>query len=455
MNTPLSIITKWVDGAWTGESSVLESRCTGASKDTRTIKPGDLYIPIIGEVYDGHQFVEEALRKGAIASFWQEDHLPIPAHLPLIVVKDSLSALQSLARQYREIQNVKVIGVTGSNGKTTTKDLIASVLSAKYRVHKTEGNLNSQVGLPFVILHMEKDTEILVLEMGMSNRGEIERLSHTAKPDVAIITNIGESHLQQLGSRENIAEAKLEITAGLSEKGLLIYNGDEPLLERNYPYRSLTFGKRKTSDLCLEQLKWTGRNGLEFTIHGSPTRFQIPLLGEHNVLNAIAAVAVGRECGLTDEDIAIGLRDAKVTGMRIEVIKGIKGMKILNDAYNASPTSMKAALQLLNELPGHETKIAVLGDMLELGDEEKKYHQEVGEQLDPSAIDWLCTYGSRGKWIAEGASRRFPQERILSSLDKQEIIDFVSNLADANTVTLIKASRGMKLESVAQGLSAT
>lgn len=432
----------------------------GVSKDTRTLPEGCLYIPLIGESFDGHQFVQDAIDKGAAASFWQRDRENPPHGVPLILVDDTLSALQALAKAYRHQLDVRIVGITGSNGKTTTKDMTAAVLSTTYKVHKTLGNYNNHIGLPLTLLQLEENTQIAILEMGMSSRGEIQFLSELAEPEIVLITNIGESHLLQLGSRLEIARAKTEILAGLQQDGTLVYNGDEPLIEqvlteleeqhtkKNFRFHRVSFGAQKDNDLYPRQLRMDAA-GTHFEVqrfNGVP--FYIPLLGSHNVINALAAIAVGVHFGIPAAVIAEGLKKLEMTSMRIEILKAPSGLTILNDAYNASPTSMKAALKLLTELQGYRRKIVVLGDMLELGEQEAEFHRQIGAMLDPQQIERVYVFGTLARHIAEEAATRYPSGRVLSFDDKNRLAQALAAYADPQDVILVKGSRGMKLEQV-------
>jgi UDP-N-acetylmuramoyl-tripeptide--D-alanyl-D-alanine ligase len=435
-----------------------EQRIQGVSTDTRTIAKDTLFVPLVGEKFNGHDYVSEAVRKGAAAVLWQEDQGEPPTGVVAVIVDDTLSALQRLAARYRESLGIKVIGITGSNGKTTTKDMVAAVLSARYKVHKTEGNLNNHIGLPRTLLALDPDTEFAVVEMGMSGFGEIELLSRIASPDAAVITNIGEAHMLQLGSRDGIANAKLEILCGLKEDGLFVYPGEEPLIARHVgdavrpkSYRELRFGTGSDNDAALKSVR-IGDATTSFQIQGSDVEFVIPLLGRHNAMNALAAILVGREFGLEDRKIAQALRDMLPTGMRIERVKGKQGVTILNDAYNASPASMKAALELLAQSASYRRKFAVLGDMLELGPDERKFHREIGLTLTPDSVDFIYTYGALGAEIAAAAADRFAAGRVASFSTKEEIVERILQTAAAGDVVLVKASRGMKLEDVVDGL---
>nr|WP_275695662.1 UDP-N-acetylmuramoyl-tripeptide--D-alanyl-D-alanine ligase [Fredinandcohnia sp. SECRCQ15] len=423
----------------------------GVSIDTRTIQSGNLYIPIVGETFNGHEFVETAIDNGASAVLWGMNESNPPKGIPVIYVEDTLVALQNLAKNYRDELSIKVVGITGSNGKTTTKDMVTAVLSTVFRVHKTEGNLNNHIGLPLTILRLNEDTEVAVLEMGMSAFGEIEFLTKLARPDIAIITNIGESHMQDLGSRDGIAKAKLEIVDGLAQSGILIYDGDEPLLldkVKKLNISSLTFGSTGKNDLFPTDVKLES-NGTYFSINkNNGEEFYIPVLGKHNVNNATAAIAVGLHFNLSWNEIKAGLKNSKITNMRLELIEGKNGLKLINDAYNASPTSMKAAISLIQDLKGFNRKIVILADMLELGENEIKYHEEMGHLLDPTKIDYVFTFGKLGEYISKRAVERFPTGRVKAYLNKEELIAELGKVVNKDDVVLLKGSRGMKLEEV-------
>ncbi|WP_150266684.1 UDP-N-acetylmuramoyl-tripeptide--D-alanyl-D-alanine ligase [Paenibacillus tepidiphilus] len=433
----------------------------GVVTDSRRITPGCLFVPLAGEKFDGHAYAEGALAAGAAATLWQRDRGEAPA-ADAILVDDTLEALQQLAAAYLNEVAPKVVGVTGSNGKTTTKDMITALLSQKFKVHKTQGNFNNHIGLPLTVLAMESDVEIAVLEMGMSSRGEIALLASLAPPDVAVITNIGESHLLQLGSRMEIARAKLEIAEGLKPGGLLIYHGDEPLLAAGLQEESFTapqglklfrFGLGTDNDDYPTGMM-NHSAGMTFTAHLYPEQaFTLPLPGRHNVVNALAALAVARHFGVDEAQIEQGFRGLKLTGMRIEVLQTSGGVTLLNDAYNASPTSMKAAIDVLQSYKSGGIRIAVLGDMLELGPDEISFHQEVGAYLDPELTDCVYTYGPLAGHIAESAKATFGPGRVQAFTDKEKLADALIAKCRAKDVVLFKASRGMRLEEVLNRLN--
>nr|WP_191297232.1 UDP-N-acetylmuramoyl-tripeptide--D-alanyl-D-alanine ligase [Paenibacillus sp. PL91] len=425
----------------------------GVSIDSRTLKKGNLFVPIV-RIDDGHKYVKQAFDNGAVASLWQADHLPPPEGLPLIIVDDTLKALQNIAQSYREQLNCKVIGVTGSNGKTTVKDIVTSILSTKYIVQKTYGNLNGEYGLPLTLLEVGEDTEIVVLEMGMSNVGEMKVLSEIAKPDFGVITMIGVSHLSSLGSREGIALAKLELLEGLSPNGSIIINGDEPLLTQALTERTLPettsvvrFGESHTNDyfpLTMDQ----NQSSLSFTLNRYTDEFSVPLLGRHNILNVLAAIALADRFQINQQDIQSGLTNLEVTGMRMERIPSPKGFLIINDAWNASPVSMKAAIETISNLDGFNKKVLVLGDMLELGDKEIEFHEEIAKSIDTSKIHSVFTIGNLSRIISDTLSGSELEGVVKHFTSKEDLVSECNRIIKKNDVILVKGSRGLKLEEI-------
>lgn len=437
------------------------TRIRGVGTDTRRLAAGSLFVPLQGEQYDGHRFAAEALARGAAATLWQRDRGAPPAGAH-VLVDDTLAALQDLAASYRRQLAVRVVGITGSNGKTTTKEIVSAVLSARWRVHKTKGNLNNHIGLPLTLLELDEGAEIAVLEMGMSGFGEIELLSAIARPDAAIITNIGDAHMQQLGSREGIARAKFEIASGLGAGGLLVYPGDEPLLaalvdeaKADGRLDLLTFGQGAACQYAPEAVR-VGADGTAFAVRredGAVTEpFFMPLLGRHNAVNAVAAYALASRFGVTDRQFAEAIRAMTPAGMRIETVRAASGLTILSDAYNANPAAMKAAIELLRELRGFARKIVVLGDMLELGPDAEAFHREIGRQLAPPEFDFVYTYGELAAYIAEECAARFPPGQVEAFADKAALADRLRRLAGPEDVVLVKGSRGMRMEEVVEAL---
>ncbi|TPV46993.1 UDP-N-acetylmuramoyl-tripeptide--D-alanyl-D-alanine ligase [Bacillus dicomae] len=424
----------------------------GVCIDSKNMKEGNVFVPII-RVKDGHEYVKEAMDNGAVASLWKKSYGIPPKGIPIIFVDDTLFALQQLAQHYRREINIKVIGITGSNGKTTVKDIIGSILSSTYRVHKTIGNFNSQIGLPLTILEMKRDTEFLILEMGMSEKGQIRNLSRIAQPDVAIITMIGQSHLETLGSREEIAKAKFEIVDGLNDDGLFLYNGDEPLLSRNnnmFGIECKSFGEKDTNDLYPNNVQ-LDEYGVHFKLNDSTkVKYDVPLHGKHNILNAIVGIAVGQFYNVPIEKIQEALQQINITQMRFQFLTAKTGFTIINDAWNASPSSMKAAIETLQKLNAYEKKIIVIGDMLELGKKAETYHREIGKMLNEESIQYVFTYGALSEIVAEEARKNYHTGKVQSFDNKAELAEEILKVITKKDVVLLKGSRGMALEEIVQ-----
>lgn len=429
---------------------------SGICTDSRKVLSGDLFVPIVGINFDGHDFIDAALKGGAHGAI--SDRAVESCEDKLIIkVDDTLKALGELASYYRHKFSVPFVAVTGSVGKTSTKDMIASVLSKKYKVLKTDGNFNNEIGLPLTLFRLQGCHEVGVVEMGMSGFGEISRLSAIAKPDIAIITNIGMSHIEKLGSQENILKAKMEIFESLHKNGLAILNGDDDLLfhlKEVLPYRKVFFGKREGVDYRAYGIETIGGKGTCFKVLVKGLEYEvfIPVPGVHNVYNALAAIAVGLELNLTMEHILKGIEEFSPGKMRLEVTS-IHGAKIINDSYNASPQSMEAAIDVLKEISGKARSIAVLGDMLEMGEWAKGAHIGVGRYAAFKKVDCLVTVGEIAKNIALGALEAGMKENNVFSFNSNaEASDFLASYYKAGDTMLFKASRGMKLEEIIEHL---
>lgn len=436
----------------------------GVSKDSRHID-GELFIPIVGENFDGHQYIEQAIANGAKATLWNK-RVPIPEHLkhiPFLLVRDTVAALQKLATSYRTELFTRIVAITGSNGKTTTKDMTAAILSSQYKVSKTIGNLNNHIGLPLTILSLEEETDIAVLEMGMSGFGEIELLTKIASPDIAIITNIGDAHMEQLGSREGIAKAKVEILQGLDDDGVFIYNSDEPLIEQAvkeallpYQFKQVSFGFNGSPMWKAEHLAITPFDATFTVLHenkaSSIGELTIPITGKHNVGNALAAIAVARLFGISAEQIKDGFKQLEVSAMRAHPSKAKCGATIINDAYNANPTAMKVAIQAISEYSGYNRKWVVLGDMLELGEHEHQLHAEVGAYAVDAGVDVVIGFGPRSIHLIEEVNRLSTTIIAKHFATKDELFAFVLKEIKADDIVLVKGSRGMKMEEVVEVL---
>ncbi len=426
--------------------------------DSREAEEGDFFIPLTGEQTDGHRFIKDAADKGAIGCFISTAAIELPKGLTVIGVPDTLQALQELAAGYRDKFSLQIVGVTGSVGKTTTKDLIAAVLSQRFRTLATTGNLNNHIGLPIMMSQLDSTYKAAVLEMGMSGRGEIDLLARIARPAIGVITNIGESHLEALGSREAIADAKCELLWRLPNNGTAVINGDEPLLSnrcKDFHGKLITFGFSSSCTIrCTDVRQEECKKIIRLEQEGfSPLTLVSPLPGRHNIYNVMAATAVSRVFGLFDEEIVQGLSSACLTGMRLEVIKAA-GFNVINDAYNASPLSMTAALNVLDELAGSAGKIAVLGDMLELGSLELESHRQIGGLVASLKPDALVVLGQRAEKIAEGARLAgYSQSCIHKASTHLEAAKAIMHLANLGDWILIKGSRGMRMESVLAALT--
>ena len=433
--------------------------CKSYSKDTRTIKDGDCYIGIKGENFDGNIFWEKALENGASTVIVQnveieDEKLKKWADKNIIKVENTLEGLYSLARYKRSLYNIPVIAITGSVGKTSTKDIVANVVSKKYKTLKTEGNNNNNIGLPFTILRLQ-DEEVAVLEMGMNHFGEISLLTSIANPTICIITNIGTSHIGNLGSRENILKAKLEILEGSKKKAVII-NNDNDLLHKWYEenkgnYNIKAYGIKEQSDIMAKDIKLE-ENKSTFTckINNVEEKINVPVGGEHFVLNALCAITVGEVLKIEEDKIKKGIESFELTKKRMDILELKNGIKIINDAYNASLESMTASLKVLSEFK--ERKIAVLGDMFELGDFSEELHRKVGKEVVKNKIDILIACGENAKYIADVAKEKISKENIYYLENKEEIKPLLEKIVKNNDVILFKASNGMGFYKIAERL---
>lgn len=441
-------------GARLSRPDLANQKARGVSIDTRTLEEGEVFLPLIGERLDAHQFVNQAFEKGALASFFDQDHtLPDTDH-PFLLVEDTEKAFRRLALHYRNSLKAQVIGVTGSNGKTTTKDILYSVLRRHFCTNKTIGNFNNQIGVPRTLLDLEEETEYAIVEMGMSHFSEIAMLSKLAQPHIAIITNVGEAHLEELGSRENIARAKMEITEALGPDDLFIYNSDNEILQkevesRSLPCRMIRFGQNDQADFKLKLFS-SNAGGSRFFVNGKP--WQINLLGSYQMYNAVVGIIVGQLLGLSDEEIQKGLHVEDRTKMRTELVN-CHGFDLLVDCYNSSPQSLREALKTTALLNGYRKKIAILGDMKELGEREKAIHYEIGQEIDPSVFSDLIFYGPLSKYMLQGAEKNFSSSRLFWFSSKSDLVNEMKNLIEPNTLVLVKASRTMRLEEVVESIS--
>lgn len=414
------------------------------STDSRDCDGVSVFIAISGENFDGNKFIPSAVENGAKGYISNGDCTFTDCTFALKVA-DTRAALLDIAAAYRRQFDINIVGLTGSVGKTTTKELIAAVLETERNIIKTQGNFNNEIGLPFTLFGIRDEHEIGVIEMGMSNFGEISRLSKCARPHVAVITNIGESHIEYLGSREGILQAKCEIFDGLAEDGVVILNGDDDLLfgiKGTLPFKTIYYGiENAACDVVAGNIK-TGNNGISFTVDG--TEFTLNLVGRHNVLNALCAIAVGRNYGLTYDSIRAGLAAYKSVGIRQSITER-DGIKVITDCYNAAPTSVKAALEVLASA-AEGRKIAVLGDMAELGDRSNEYHRDIGAFAAENGIDMLVLIGEYAEFTAKGAEGC----QVSIHENNHSIEQYLKDNLKAGDTVLFKGSRVMKLEEVAK-----
>lgn len=446
-----------------------KQRIRRVSLDSRAVRPGDLFVAIKGERYDGHDFVAAAFARGAVGAI-VHDRFPVEPRLMkaalkksspfLLGARDPLFAYQQLATHHRSRFAIPLVAVTGSNGKTTTKEMIASVMAPRWKILKTEGNLNNRIGVPQTLFRLQPRHQGAVIEMGVDNLGQTTRLCEIAKPTIGVITNIGPDHLEFFGSLERSAQAKAELLDQLPPEGTAVLNADDgyfDYLASRARCPVVSFGFSPKADVRALDAKPDGRNGtiVRLLLSGKVrhTIVHLHVQGAHNVANALAAAAVGVVLGLPGAVIAQGLARFRPVAMRSQVLVS-QGLTIINDCYNANPASMRAAVQLLADSEGTGRRIAVLGDMLELGPGGVRMHEEVGAALARLRIDVLLACGPLGRHLAEGARRGgMDRDHIMEAPDAAAAAVLVRELARPGDIVLVKASRGMKLEQVVQTLA--
>ncbi|HZR05616.1 MAG TPA: UDP-N-acetylmuramoyl-tripeptide--D-alanyl-D-alanine ligase [Candidatus Udaeobacter sp.] len=447
---PLALgqIAKFAGGSLScGDGTVVIDK---VSTDSRTIKRGELFVALRGENFDGHNFVDAVATSGAagaiVDSGWEGQ---VPENFALIRAKDTLLAYQQLAANYRKSLTLRVVAITGSNGKTSTKDFAAAVLARRFRVTKTQGNFNNHVGLPRTILEATLQDEVAVWEIGMNHPGEVAALAKVAAPDVGIITNIGVAHIEFMGSRESIAEEKGALAEAVGAQGTVILNADDPFT-KGIAARArgkVIFAGTTAGAIRASEVNQSG-NGTDFTIleGAHRCRAQLPVPGLHMVQNALLAVAAGRVFGLSLEECAAGLAAAPLTKARLQV-REIRGVQFLDDSYNANPESMKAALQTLVELDAEGQRIAVLGEMRELGDQSERGHREVGETAAALKIDRLIVIGNVAAIISD-AAKGAGLENSSTVASTAEAAELLTEIAAPGDLVLIKGSRLARTEQV-------
>mgnify|MGYP002579149089 CR=1 FL=1 len=439
-----------------GEGISPDQTVTGVETDSRAVHPGDLFVALPGEKTDGHNFIPGALEAGAVACLTQQaPEKPLPGKCYLLV-EDTMAAIGQAAKAYKAKFPIPVIGITGSVGKTTTKDMIAAVLSTRYRVLKTEGNYNNNIGLPLTLLRLDRSCEICVLEMGMDRPGEIDYLGEIVQPDVGVITNIGDAHIERLGSRENIFRAKCELLPHIrKENGLLILNGDDALLSTlrgRTPVPAVFCGSGEGLEYRAQSASSEGLDSLRsrLTTPAMDREVCIPALGSHMIYPTLIAAAVGEHFGLTADEIEQGIARFVPTRMRMNLVQRGNGITILDDTYNANPQSMRAAISVLADSRS-AWKLAVLGDMFELGPYSPALHTGVGEYLGKRKIDCLVAVGDQARYLAEGAQSA-GMTAVYPCADKKAAREILPGLIRPDSTILVKASRGMRMEELVDQL---
>lgn len=443
---------------------------TGISWDSRSVQPGDLFMALPGERVDGNDYVAAAIGAGAAMVVCTREPganaLAIAGEFacPLAVVQDGVEALSNLAAYWRSALRCVVVGVTGSTGKTSTKDLLLSVLGQRYRTHATKGNYNNELGIPYTVLTAPEDSEVLVVEMGMRGFGQIAAGCRIARPDVAVVTNVGVCHMELLGSRANIARAKGEMVAALEPNGMAVVNADDDmtheLLESAGAFerdlRVTRFGCSEAADVRAEQVELGADGCARFMLRlgeEEPFEVQLGMPGAHNVMNALAAAAVGSYLGESPQQIAAGLAQAGASKMRMELARTKSGLTVINDAYNANPDSMRAALSTLAAMDCPGRRVAVLGDMGELGEDEAELHRQVGRAAAGSSLSLLLCAGPLAAQIAAGAREAGAAFAVEEVAGVDEAIAFLKGWLQPGDTVLVKASRFMGFERIAEEIS--
>ena len=444
-----------VNGQLLGEFRDLNAPVFHVDTDSRDIHPGSLFIPLVGERFDGHAYINSALESGAAGCLTQRERESYREDKFYVKVSSTQRALRDLAAWYKDRFQIPFVAVTGSVGKTTAKDMLAAVLGVKYKVLKTEGNFNNNIGLPLTLLRLDSSHQIGVVEMGMDKFGEIDYLGGIVRPEVGVITNIGDAHIERLGSRENIFKAKCELLPHIREDGLLVLGGDDPMLSTlrdTAPVKTVFCGRGEGLEY---RAVLTGGDGLShihcrLTTPNMDREVRIPALGEHMVYPTLIAAAVAEWFGLTSDEIEQGIRQFVPTRMRMNILRRGEGIIILDDTYNANPQSMRAAISVLSD--GQSAfKAAVLGDMLELGPFSPALHEGVGEYLGQVGIQCLVAIGEQSAYMAKGA-REAGVPQVYHCQDKSEAMEILPGLIRPDATFLVKASRGMKLEEITEFL---
>lgn len=447
-NLTLEHITQVCGGTYYGPSEKIYEEAESIITDSRKASQGCLFVPIVGERVDAHKFIPQVMEAGALATL--SERVLEDADFPYIVVESSLQAVKDIAQFYLEQLQIPVVGITGSVGKTSTKEVVASVLKEKYNTLKTQGNFNNELGLPLTVFRLREEHEIAVLEMGISDFGEMSRLAKIAKPDTCVITNIGTCHLENLGDRDGVLKAKTEVFDFLKPEGHIVLNGDDDKLatvKEHHGIRPVFFGMDSKYPVFADEIVSRGLKGMSCTIHVGETSFSvnIPMPGRHMIYNALAAAAVGRIYGLTPEQIKAGIENLEPISGRFRMVETEKFL-VVDDCYNANPMSMKASLDVLKDGAGR--RVAILGDMGELGENEIALHEEVGEHAASCGIDVCICVGKLCKYMAEKAQAARTGLKVIYVPDRETLLADLNQYVEKGDTILVKASHFMKFEEV-------
>lgn len=439
-----------IGGRYFGDEAALDQQITFVTSDSRTAAPGALFVAFKGARADGHDFMAGCLQAGAVACVSEREPVS-DEEKPCIVVESSLKATGALAAWHRSRFDIPVIGITGSVGKTTTKEMIAAVLSRRFNTHKTEKNFNNELGVPQTLLRLDDANQVSVVEMGISEFGEMTRLTNMVHPDIAVFSVIGYSHLEFLGNREGVLRAKAEIFSGMKSDGLAILNGDDDLLAAYQPsVRKITYGVNPGNDIVAENIENLGTEGIRCTIRHAGGAFEahIPAFGNHMVYAALAGASVGLALGMSDEEIAAGIADYHTVGNRARIIE-TNGLTVVSDCYNANPNSTGAAIESLSQLSGR--KVCILGDMLELGTDEAELHAQVGRKAAEKGIDLVIACGRLSRNTYEGAAQM--GANAVHFENKAALMQQLSDLIQPGDCVLVKASHSMAFEEIVEVLT--
>ena len=451
-NLTLEHIARACGGTYIGAEDKKEACVDNISTDSRLAGKGTLFVAIKGARVDGHNFIPQVAEQGALAALSERELPDCP--IPYIRVESTLQAVKDIAEYYLEQLKIPVVGITGSVGKTSTKEMIAAVLAQKYNVLKTLGNFNNELGLPLTVFRLREEHEIAVLEMGINHFGEMHRLAKIAKPDTCVITNIGYCHLENLIDRDGVLRAKTEIFDHMKPGGTAILNGDDDKLatvKEVHGSKAVYFGLNPENEIYADEIEPRGLKGISCRIHTAEGSFSVlvPIPGRHMVYNALAGTAVGLQYGLTLEQIQKGIESLQSLSGRFHIIEA-NGMTIVDDCYNANPMSMKASLDVLKDALGR--KVAILGDMGELGENEAALHAEVGKHAAHSGIDCLICAGTLSEHMAQAAKEANPELRVIRYAQREELVEHLKELVKPGDTVLVKASHAMQFEKIVEAL---